>query len=83
MNLFMKLKNLKNKYNILSKEYSPFHIKFENETTMEITQRDLRKANIIDNIRDYVLKNVLKEIRAKGKFDKNEFIKFCKNSKNR
>jgi hypothetical protein len=59
-------------------QYSPFHIKFENETTIEITQKQFKKTIVINNIDDYDLKNVLKEIKKQGKFDENEFIKFVK-----
>jgi len=73
LNLSEKLEIVVNYY----KEYLPFKLKFQNEKTIEITQREFITI-VVDNIDDYDLKNVLKEIRSKGNFDENEFIKFVK-----
>ena len=73
--------NFSEKFEIVAnyyKEYSPFRIKFENETTLEIKQEEFQEAIVVDNIDDYDLKNVLEKIRAKGKFDENKFINFVK-----
>ena len=69
-----KLKIVANYY----KEYSPFHIKFEDETKIVITPKEFKNPIVVDNIDDYDFKNLLEEIQKKKKFDENEFIKFVK-----
>jgi len=58
--------------------YSAFDFKFENETKIEITLEEFEDPIVVDNIDDYEIKNLLKEITTKGNFDENDFIKFVK-----